>query len=504
MSSIKDKFSSSFDYVKDTFKTATEEGSSGANGYQSFTDSLYRAGEGISTSVTTDLIGSAQSVYKTFTQDYSAEVNDLQAAGVRAAAGTTTALISAIHPESLGEDVNAIAQATSKLATDYLADKWKRIVELSNRTTPVTIKSLIQDSAAIGISFLPADKKKEYGYEDTGNVLDKFLEKLEEITAYILGVDPGNGDWSSLGESVFKDFSNYASTNESFINSAASLQSVQGFVNTLTGVMETIDVVKDILSKIEPLMPMIEILVDLGAAFLNPPAAGSATNKLTSLGQEAVFKASGLLVITLKKYVFNIEIELPTILVESLATLNLSTDYGYANVINKWKESDNDYINKIGKALDAGKLEDLYNINVEENVNKFLNKSYTQLDKWRRFQFNNASGSTERKNNYLAKGVADIMNSIANEAVTISEAIDITFDADGNMKVNGIQMSYNDMMTNVFLKYDSSINLYKEYPSSINASNGKNNVLLTVNLNETPSLDDEGIVSKSKDILNII
>lgn len=499
MSSVGDKFSSPFDeYARDTFKTATEEGSSKANGYESFTDSVSKAGEDIATSISTDL----QNISGVFTEDYSAEMDDMKAAGARAAAGAT-ALLGTLRPESLGEELNAITQTASRLAVDYLAEKWKRIVELSNHTTPVTIKSLIQDSAAIGISFLSADKKKEYGYEDNGNALDILLSKLEEITAYILGVDPGEGDWSSLGESVFKDFSQYASTNESFVNSAASLQSVQGFVNTLTGAMEAIDAVKDILAKIEPLMPVIEILVDLGAAFLNPPAASSATNKLTALGQEAAFKISGVLVVSLKKYVFNIEIDLPTILVESLSTLNLSTDYGYANIINRWENSEDDNLSRLGRALNADSLEDLYNVNVEEHTTGFLNNSYNQLDRWRRFQFNNASGSTGRKDNFLAKGVADIMKSIANEAVTISEAIDIKFDDNGNMTVDGVKMSYNDMVTSIFLKHDSSKDLYKSVTSLFNPPNiAMPNSLLNNNINETPSLDDESIVDRSNLVLN--
>lgn len=381
---------------------------------------------------------------------------------LRVAFGGLSTSAAVLDPTALGKDISSITATTSGATVDYLQEKWRNFLEkYIFSTTAVSVKSMLEDVGALTISTSNNDNlKKSYGYNSTETIFDKLVNKLDDLTAQFLGIEPGE-DWGDLAENLFTDYTSSISNNDQFLETISNMQVVKGYMETLQGVMDGVQDIIDILKKLEPAMPLIEIAVAWAGVLFNPTSASDAVNKTNALAQELLDKALQISITMLKKYVFSIKIDLPTILVSSANTIGLNDNFGFGSLETmidtyiSYNESgsvggSSSKLSKINSILKDNSSIDLRDKNVQEAI-KWLENSKLSARQWQSFDFNGgATGNgVWKKNNYLSQGVDNIMTSIANRAASIagSQNIDFIYDDETGelkMSVNGNLVSLND------------------------------------------------------------
>lgn len=296
-----------------------------------------------------------------------------------------------------------VADAASGAALDFLQKKLDSIKTAWNTPTTVTVKALLDEIAPYCSG----------GKAQVAEALPKIGKMVTSMLNEILGTSG-----SSISE-ILQDFGtqalDYVTSSAEFSDSMANLAAVKTFADSLQTVTEGIEGVKAILKILEPLRPVLETVYYFAAAWCTGGASAAlGTNNMSETIEAVIMRLLSFGMKTVRKYVYNIKINIPSLLVDMYDASGLSIkDVVTAN----WEK--NVFYGGDGAvvygAVNAMLSDKYYEDNLAtpswfEGLNKVQNK-INNLS----FTFSGAS-SDDKAKKYLATVTQNVMNAAVRNA----------------------------------------------------------------------------------------
>lgn len=211
----------------------------------------------------------------------------------------------------------ALWEAGSSVGKKYLQEKWYRLQNLWNSKQKIKIGSLIGEVAPYSSDFSAAAKA--------------LGQKFQNLIAYLLDLDvqfKSGTSWSEAGSELGKALVTQASNElSSDPDTAAALQQFTALAG-LPEIMKTADqvyrLVKTILKWVDLLKPMKELVADLALTYWSGGmTAAKAVDEIQAIAGKLIVACGKAALEILRKYIYNLELELPGLLVQSVKVLSV-------------------------------------------------------------------------------------------------------------------------------------------------------------------------------------
>ena len=209
--------------------------------------------------------------------------------------------------------------------------------------------------------------------------------------------------------------------NDSGVQSAMSGLNIVKAYGTVMNTYNTISSsVSKVLETVEPFIPTVEILVALAQCWINPTAVGEATTKTSEEVQKQIQKLISVGLQPIRKYLYNIEIDIPTILLGALNNKSVR-DALVANTGDDWLKSifDEDFYN-----------DTMYSLTWENTIKSAKNDVDTMVNNWGNFNFTDINGNSITrgefmKSKFMTKFTKTFMKNAVSEARKVAYIRDI-------------------------------------------------------------------------------
>lgn len=208
-----------------------------------------------------------------------------------------------------GAQYEAVADSAASAAIDYLEQKISRIKNAWTTQSEITVAALLEEIAPYAMDWTSA--------------ISKLNSKVSNVLEYILGVN-GLGSWEDLGLNLSNDVISSILNDPSLQSSASQLGAVQTVANGVNAIVNVVNAIKKVMNVLEPAFPFLEIASNLAVAFWGGgvPVA-EATSKSSQLVQQECQKLISLSMQALRKYLYNIKIKVPAIVVGALESISV-------------------------------------------------------------------------------------------------------------------------------------------------------------------------------------
>lgn len=213
-----------------------------------------------------------------------------------------------------------VADAAGSAALNYLNRKIERIKNAWTTTTQVSVASLIGEVAPYCLDF------------DTA--INNLVNKMSSLVGYLTGVEASS--WEELGDNMLIDVSSSLLSDPAVIDSISNLGTVQALANGFSFVTGTINVFRSVLEVVEPLFPYLEIATKLASMLMTAGTSGAdAASQTTQTVQAEIQKLISMLMADVRKMLFNIKLQVPSLLVGALNTISVrDMIVGYDSTMN--------------------------------------------------------------------------------------------------------------------------------------------------------------------------
>lgn len=293
------------------------------------------------------------------------------------------------------------ADAVGSASLDFLKEKIDRIKTLWKTPDVITVKSLLGEVAPYAASL-----SQGKGFD----ALQALLSRLDELTAFLVG-ESSEGTWKSLGESLGESFLTELTTDPEVQGTLANLSLVKGVVSTLNGVVGTIDGISSVMKALEPIMPILEVTASLALALWSGGTSlAEASQVLAEELQKSLQSLANWSLNTLKKFLYNIEIEVPALFTGALGSLSIRDEFKIST-----NKDDENYKEMLQFWFDEGYQLQTIERNTLKNAIKKANNS---LNTAKNIAINPSLllSSEETKNNYLSNLTANFMTDIVKKS----------------------------------------------------------------------------------------
>lgn len=298
-----------------------------------------------------------------------------------------------------GEALSAVADAAAGAALDFLQKKLESIKTAWNTPTTVTVKALLDEVAPYCAG----------GKDQVAQALPKIGKVVTSVLNELLGTSGG-----TLSE-IMQDFGtqamDYVTSSAEFTSSVSDLAAVKTFADSLETITEGIKGIKAILEILEPIRPVLETAYYFTAAwFTGGSSAVLGTNNMTETVEATIQRLLSFGMKTVRKYVYNIKIQIPSLLVNAYNASGLSIK----DVVEAdWQKNVFGGDSFVYDALNAALSDEYY----EENL---ATPSWFQgLDNFQKkidnFSFSGMDSESKAKK-YLSEVTAKVMNAAVSNA----------------------------------------------------------------------------------------
>lgn len=298
--------------------------------------------------------------------------------------------------ESWGDLASATGDATVDFINKQIDDLKKSITQ----TQKISVKSLLGVVSPYVLNL--------------GDALDILSDKIDD---FIANIKDNLNQWFT---DTLDSYSDYL-MNDSGMQSAMSGLNIVKAYGTVLNTYNTISSsVTSVLETVEPFIPTVEILVALAQCWINPTAVGEATTKTSEEVQKQIQKLLSVGLQPIRKYLYNIEIDVPTML---LGALNNKTvrDALVANTADDWLKSifDEDFYN-----------DTMYSLTWENTIKSAKNDVDTMVNNWGNFNFTDINGNSITrgefmKSKFMTKFTKTFMKNAVSEARRVAYLRDI-------------------------------------------------------------------------------
>lgn len=302
-------------------------------------------------------------------------------------------------------DPRAIIEATdaaASAAVGFLQKKLDRIKTAWETPTEVTVKALMNEVAP-------------YVAGDLSSVTIKLGDVLKNVTNELLGTS--GGTWDDIVSDLGEQAVSYITTDANFIDSVSNLAAVKTFADTMQTVAGVISAVRKILTILEPLSPILEIGYEIVASWCTGGASAVDAGNKSALQVEDIIamllSAAGKCI---RKYVYNIKIQIPSLLVNIYQSSGLSIK-DYVTVSWNGLQKKFPFLTDAEKTMMEGFFSDSY---YEENFanpewKKQINKMLDKVERASKFP-GWATDSSSKWNRYMSDAVVGVVNAAVKKA----------------------------------------------------------------------------------------
>ena len=191
----------------------------------------------------------------------------------------------------------------------YLDEKSRRLEELWNTKIPVTLESLLGETAAFSMDM-----------HDIGNSIEK---KLSNVLSYLLGVN-SNDTLSAVASEVGQGYIDALTSDGSLSSIASSLSIVQGVASGFNSIVS----IYDTISNAKKAYELISKGLSIGTNFAISWTSGGvsvveASNTIALEAQKKISEAEALILYSLKKLIFPIKVKVPSLLVGAVDRISV-------------------------------------------------------------------------------------------------------------------------------------------------------------------------------------
>lgn len=293
------------------------------------------------------------------------------------------------------EQYTALGNAAANSAMAYFEEKLNRLKDAWNTKTEITVGALMGQAAPYVM--------------DLGGAVKALGSKVDDLAAYILGIDIGEGwdsaggGWNTVGriaDDIGGDMLSYMAQDQTLQNTLSSLSVVRAFGDALS-VYDTISTtITKVMQKVETIMPIVDITVDLILSFYTGgTSTASAAQKSAELAQQRIEKLTALAAMVLRKYVYNIKIKVPSLLVGAVNTLSVRDAVLGGNDTDDWLRLlfDDDFYRQT-----------LYSANWDQSISTALKDMMNVkgsvdglVNDWSGFNFTNLKGESVLRGDFM-------------------------------------------------------------------------------------------------------
>ena len=293
-----------------------------------------------------------------------------------------------------------LASATGDATLDFINKQLDNLKKSITQTQKISIKSLIGVVSPYVLNL-----------EDAIDILG---EKIDDFEA---NLKDNLNQWFT---DTLSDYGDYL-MNDSGVQSAMSGLNIVKAYGTVMNTYNTISSsVSKVLETVEPFIPTVEILVALAQCWINPTAVGEATTKTSEEVQKQIQKLISVGLQPIRKYLYNIEIDIPTILLGALNNKSVR-DALVANTGDDWLKSifDEDFYN-----------DTMYSLTWENTIKSAKNDVDTMVNNWGNFNFTDINGNSITrgefmKSKFMTKFTKTFMKNAVSEARKVAYIRDI-------------------------------------------------------------------------------
>lgn len=279
-----------------------------------------------------------------------------------------------------GENWNTVGNVANK----YLQSKIDRIKDACNTKVEMSIGALVGEAAPY--------------VKNPGEAVNLLVDKIDDFIEYMLGVDGnGGGTLKSLIDDIGTDFLEYMMNDPSMQQVMSSLTIVKSFGQVIKVYAKAEEMIVKILSKIEPLIPILQIATNLASSYFSGgTSAAEASEEMTELVTKYSQELIALAIGAIKKYVFSIKIKMPSIIVGALNSLSVREAMRAGDWESDWLKAifDEDFYNQT-----------LYSLQWQDAINQAITTtfgSYADIAKSNlTFNFTNSKGEPITRGEFM-------------------------------------------------------------------------------------------------------
>lgn len=334
--------------------------------------------------------------------------SEIESAKTTIKGATETVISSSVDAlKSIGMDLTTgweswgdLASATGDATVDFINKQIDDLKKSITQTQKISVKSLLGVVSPYVLNL--------------GDALDILSDKIDD---FIANIKDNLNQWFT---DTLDSYSDYL-MNDSGMQSAMSGLNIVKAYGTVLNTYNTISSsVTSVLETVEPFIPTVEILVALAQCWINPTAVGEATTKTSEEVQKQIQKLLSVGLQPIRKYLYNIEIDVPTML---LGALNNKTvrDALVANTADDWLKSifDEDFYN-----------DTMYSLTWENTIKSAKNDVDTMVNNWGNFNFTDINGNSITrgefmKSKFMTKFTKTFMKNAVSEARRVAYLRDI-------------------------------------------------------------------------------
>lgn len=287
-----------------------------------------------------------------------------------------------------GDQYAKVADAAASAALSYAESKVKRLKELWEKQATITVGALVGEIAPCATSF--------------PQVAKQVLKKSNNLIGYLTGIDGGD-NWGDLAKNFGSQVITDIIADPSVTSAVSQLSILQAYGNVLNSVASVIDTGKQIMEVVEPVMPYLEIVTNFAMAWINAPATLEGTQKVMEEAGRAVQKLFALAIEPLRKFVYNIKIQMPELLVGAWSSLSIQEaaewpDDNTSTWVKEWFTGEY-YSNTVNS------------LQWQNSVNQALNSMTNTVTGWSQFDFIKMDSTHGKllKSKFLSKVVQNYM-----------------------------------------------------------------------------------------------
>ncbi len=292
-----------------------------------------------------------------------------------------------------------VGDAVGSASIDYLASQLEKLKNLWNQRTTITVKSMIGEVAPYAAAL-----SQGKGGETISLLGNKISELYNNLTDNVFSLDALKGSAKEAGQ----EYLTFLSQNSNITSSIASINVVKGVVNTVDTASRAIDRVSTIMKTLEPIMPIVEVTASIAASWITGgTSAAEAMNKLAEEAQKLLQDTTRWALNSIKEYLYNIKIEVPTIILSNLKSLSLRDDFSIIT-----DKNDEDYNEALQFLFDSGYTLPVADTSTYKNsIISALNTVNSDVK-----SFYNFGLSAEAQKTFLGNIAKNFMTSVVNNA----------------------------------------------------------------------------------------
>lgn len=340
--------------------------------------------------------------------DSSRYTSELESAGTTLKSAGETAISSSLDAlsaigmdlttgwESWGDLASTVGDATLDFINKQLEDLKKSLTQ----TQKITVGSLIGVVSPYVLNL-----------EDAIDILG---EKIDDFEANLAD------NISKWFTDTLSDYGDYLMEDSSVQSAVAGLNIVKAY-GTIMNTYNTISSsVNTVLETVEPFIPTIEIVVALAECWINPTAVEEAGLKVEEEVQKNLQKLVSIGLQPVRKYLYNIEIDIPTMLLGALNDKSVR-DALVANTGSDWLKSifDEDFYKDTMNSLTWQKSIKSAKDDVDTLVNNWGNFNFTDI------HGNSITRGEFMKSKFMTKFTKTFMKNAVSEARRVAYIRDI-------------------------------------------------------------------------------